>query len=89
MSSYLLKEVDPAIISQNDGSVVLCKHEHNMYVSIYQGITFPVKSLAEGLNNSIMMFFLQIGYPKASPLIFQCLANLCWCTYIVNKTSTD
>ena len=56
IASYLLKEGDPAIISQKYGSVVLCKHKDNMYVSIYQGFTFPVKSLAEGLNNTIVMF---------------------------------
>ena len=77
----LLKEGDPAIISQKYGCVVPRKHKDNMYVSIYQGFTLPVKSLAKGLNNTIVMFlFLLIDYLIASPLIFQCLANLHWST---------
>ena len=49
--------------------------------SINQGFTFVVKSLAKGLNNTIVMFlFLHIDYLIASPLIFQCLANLHWST---------
>ena len=77
IAPYLLKKGDPAVISQEYGSVVLCKHNNNLHVSVYKGFTFPVNSLAEGLNYVIMMFFLlHIDYPKASPTIFQSLANL-------------
>ena len=90
IAPYLLKKADPAVISQEYGSVVLCLHKNNLHVSTYKGFTFPVTSLAEGLNYVIMMFFLlHIDYPKASPTIFQCLANLHGCHYQVNKTMTD
>ena len=69
IAPHLLKKGDPAIISKEYGSIELCKHKyflHGSIVSIYEGFTFPVKSIAEGLNYMIMMFFLlHIDYPKA------------------------
>ena len=88
IASYLLKEGDPAILSQKYGSVVLFKHKDNMYVSIYQGITFPVKSLAEGLNNTIMMFFFThwLSEGLAISLPVPCNSLL---VYLYSQTRTD
>ena len=77
-------------MSQKYGSVVICKKEAELHLCIYKGFSFLVKSIAEGLNFQIMTFFLlNIQYPKTSPTIFHCLANLHGCQYQVNKTMSD
>lgn len=74
----VIRKGDPAVVSANYGSVCLCVREDGtIFVCIYKGFNFEVKSVADGLNKMLMLFYiLWIDFPSTLKTFFYFLAAL-------------